>query len=85
MNKLDTTQTAALEKVWDEFEGDITTEYGLMELESAMHRVLLPNCRELNKLRHDILIQEFIREKLQDFDQSHERSTSPNTYYGACT
>lgn len=85
MSELDATQTASLEKIWDEFEGDITTEHGLMELESAMHRVLTPNLRELNKLRHDILIQEFIREKLQDFHEAHERSTSPNTYYGACT
>lgn len=80
MNELE--KRKALEQIWNDWEGDITTEEGLMELESTMHRALLPNRRELDKLRHDIQIERFIKEKLQDLNESHERSTYANTYYG---
>lgn len=72
----------ALEKVWQTWKGDITTDDGISDLESEMHAALMPNHRELNKLHHDIIINQFIEEKMKEFNEAHERSTFPNTYYG---
>ena len=80
MNELE--KRKALEKVWNSWSGDITYEDDIMDLESKMHSVLKPNKRELNKLSHDIFIQKFISEKIQEFNERNEMITSPNSYYG---
>ena len=81
MNNLE--KRRALEQVWNNWTGDITNEEQLMELEYDMHQVLRPNRRELNILEHDSLINRFICEKTEELDESHERITFPNSYYGA--
>lgn len=80
MNELE--KIKALEQIWNDWDGNINSEDDIMELEADMHRVLKPNRRELNKLAHDIFINRFITDKIQEFNEAHERSTFPKTYYG---
>lgn len=80
MNELE--KTRALEQIWNDWDGNITSEKDLCELEAKMNAALKPNLRELNKLQNDIFINSFISEKIEEFNKAHERSTSPNTYYG---
>jgi len=71
-----------LEQIWNDWSGSIHDEFDLAELESQMNDSLKPNKRELNKLGNDIFINSFICEKIKEFNESHERMTFPNTYYG---
>lgn len=80
MNDLE--KRKALEKIWNDWDGSIKSEFDLCELEAEMNAALKPNLRELNKLQNDIFINRFITDKIQEFNEAHERSTFPNTYYG---
>lgn len=80
MNELE--KRKALEQIWNDWDGSINSEYDLCELEAEMNAALKPNQRELNKLQNDIFINSFICEKIEEFNESHERSTFANIYYG---
>lgn len=80
MNDLE--KRKALEQIWNDWDGNIKSEFDLSELESEMNAALKPNLRELNKLQNDIFINSFIREKIEEFNEAHERSTFANIYYG---
>lgn len=80
MNELE--KRKALQQIWNDWSGSIQNEFDLAELEYEMNGALKPNKRELNKLENDIFINSFICEKIEEFNESHERSTFPNTYYG---
>ena len=80
MNELE--KRKALQQIWNDWDGSIHNEFDLAELESEMNAALKPNRRELNKLENDIFINSFICEKIEELKESHERSVSPNTYYG---
>lgn len=82
INMNDLEKRKALEQIWNDWDGKIKSEFDLCELESEMNAALKPNLRELNKLQNDIFINSFISEKTEEFNESHERSTFPNTYYG---
>lgn len=80
MNELE--KRKALQQIWNDWDGSIHNEFDLAELEAKMNAALKPNKRELNKLENDIFINSFICEKIEEFNESLERSTFPNTFYG---